>query len=153
IPASGGSPQPLAGIGPLASGPSIPRGANLLAYEHAVSSNSIWQIRLSDEKHPLGPATRLISARGICNWRPNYSPDGKKIVFESDRLGYSDIWYCDSDGSNCNQLTSLHGTSGTARWSPDGRHVVFESQTKHYYDIYVVDVPGGQPRLVPTFPK
>jgi dipeptidyl aminopeptidase/acylaminoacyl peptidase len=68
-------------------------------------------------------------------------------------LGYSDIWYCDSDGSNCAQLTSFHGTAGTARWSPDGHYIAFEFQSQHYYEIYVVEVPGGRPRLVPTFPE
>jgi Tol biopolymer transport system component/DNA-binding winged helix-turn-helix (wHTH) protein len=152
IPANGGSPRPVAGIGPVAFAPSIPRRGNLLAYVHPNVNSSIWQLRLSDATHPVGPATRLITSRGQ-NWRANFSPDGKKVVFESDRLGYSDIWYCDSDGSNCAQLTSLHGTAGTARWSPDGNHVVFEFQSQHYYEIYVVDVPDGRPRLLPTLPK
>lgn len=153
IPVNGGSPQPVAGIGPEAFAPSIPRRGNLLAYVHPNSKDSIWQIRLRDETHPAGAATRLITSRGRVNWRPSFSPDGKKVVFESDRLGYSDIWYCDSDGTNCAQLTSLHGTAGTARWSPDGHHVVFEVQLQHFYEIYVIDLPDGQPRLLPTFPK
>ena len=153
IPANGGLPQPVAGIGPVAFAPSIPRRGNLLAYVHSSVNSGIWQIRLSDETHPLGPATRLITSRGHVNWRPSFSPDGKKVVFESDRLGYSDIWSCNSDGSNCAQLTSLHGTAGTARWSPDGNHVVFEFQSKHFYEIYVIDLPDGRPRLLPTFPK
>jgi Tol biopolymer transport system component/DNA-binding winged helix-turn-helix (wHTH) protein len=150
--ANGGSPRPVAGIGPVAFAPSIPRRGNLLAYVHPTVNSSIWQIRLSDETHPVGPATRLITSRGQ-NWRPSFSRDGKKVVFESDRLGHSDIWSCDSDGTNCAQLTSLHGTAGTARWSPDGHHVVFEVQLQHFYEIYVIDLPDGRPRLLPTFPK
>jgi len=153
ISANGGSPQPVAGIGPVAFAPSIPRRGNLLAYVHPNSNDSIWQIRLSDETHPASAATRLITSRGRLNWRPSFSPDGKKVVFESDRLGYSDIWYCNSDGTNCIQLTSLQGTAGTARWSPDGHHVVFEVQLQHFYEIYVIDLPDGQPRRLPTFPE
>jgi Tol biopolymer transport system component/DNA-binding winged helix-turn-helix (wHTH) protein len=153
IPVTGGSPQAVAGIGPVAFAPSIPRRGNLLAYVHPTVSNSIWQLRLSDETHPVGTPTRFITSRGAVNWRPNFSPDGKKVVFESDRLGYSDIWYCDSDGSNCAQLTSLHGTAGTARWSPDGQHIVFEVQLQHFYEIYVLDMPSRRPHLLPTFPN
>jgi Tol biopolymer transport system component len=152
VSATGGEPRPVAGVSALAYHPSISRKGHFLAYEHATLTNSIWRVRLKGKTQPLGRPTRLIAARGGINYRPNFSPDGKKVVFESDRLGYSDIWSCDSDGSNCTQLTSLHGTAGTARWSPDGRHVVFEFQSRHYYEIYVVDVPGGRPRLVPTFP-
>jgi len=153
ISAAGGSPWPVAGVGAMAYHASIPRKGNLLAYEHASLSSSIWQIRLNNTTHSQGAASRLLTARGMINWRPDFSPDGKKIVFESDRLGYSDIWYCDSDGANCTQLTSLHGTAGTGRWSPDGNHVVFEFQSQHYYDVYVVDVPDGRPRLLRTFPR
>src|ERR1700737_375527 len=152
ISASGGTPLPVAGVGAVAFSPSIPRrGSNQLVYQHLLFSDNIWRINLKDESNSLSPPVLVISARGI-NGRPNFSPDGKKIAFESDRLGYSDIWYCDSDGSNCAQLTSLHGTAGTARWSPDGHYIAFEFQSQHYYQVYVVEVPAGRPRLVPTFP-
>ncbi len=78
--------KPVAGIGPVAFAPSIPRRGNLLAYVHPNLNSSIWQIRLSDETHSIGPATRLITSRGHVNWRPDFSPDGKKVVFESDHL-------------------------------------------------------------------
>jgi Tol biopolymer transport system component len=152
VSAMGGVPRPVAGVSDLATHPSISRNGNLLAYEHFGFSNSIWRINLKDETRAAGLPTRVIASRGTFNWSPNISPDGKKIVFQSDRLGYSEIWYCDSDGSNCTQLTSLHGTVGGAHWSPDGHQVVFEFQGQHYYDIYVVDVSGGRPRLIQTFP-
>jgi Tol biopolymer transport system component/predicted Ser/Thr protein kinase len=151
IPASGGTPRPVAGAGEMAFSPSISLKSNQLVYQHVVETAAVWRMNLKDEKHSLGPPVRVFSARGYLR-RPNFSPDGKKIAFESNRMGYSDIWSCESDGSECTQLTSLHGTSGTARWSPDGLHIAFESRTQHFYDVYVVDEPGGQPRMVPTFP-
>jgi len=152
ISASGGTPQPVAGVGEMAFNPSVSRKGHELAYQHVIRSDSILRINLKDERYSLGAPVSVFTSRGFIR-RPNFSPDGKRVVFESDRLGYSDIWYCDSDGSNCAQLTSLHGVSGTARWSPDGRYVAFESRSKRFYEIYVVEVPGGQPRLVPTFPE
>lgn len=149
VSASGGTPRPVSGVGAVALMPSIPRKGDQLAYQHVVSSESIWRLDLKDEKHSVGTPTRIISSRGI-NCRPDVSPDGTKIVFESDRLGYSDIWYCDSNGNNCAQLTSLHGTAGAPRWSADGHSVVFEFQSQGFYQIYIVEVPGGQPRFVPT---
>jgi Tol biopolymer transport system component len=151
ISASGGTPQPVAGVGEKAFCPSISRKGNQLVYQHFIDSFNIWRISLKDGRHSAGSPAAVISSRGL-NWRPSFSPDGKKIAFESDRLGYSDIWQCESDGSNCAQLTSMHGTAGTARWSPDGRYIAFEFQSQHYYDVYVLEVPGGRPRLVSTFP-
>jgi Tol biopolymer transport system component len=113
--------------------------------------DTIWRLDLKHERHALAPPVRLLSGRGI-TYRPSYSPDGKKIVFESDRMGYSDIWMCDSDGSNCRQLTAIHGTSGTARWSPNGRYISFESVAQDYYGVGVVELPDGIPRMLSTFP-
>jgi Tol biopolymer transport system component len=151
VPASGGTPRPVAGVGEFAINPSISHKGNQLVYEHTIHTNYIWRLDLKDARHAFGSPTRVLSARGF-NLRPSFSPDGKKIVFESDRLGYSDIWYCESDGSNCLQLTSLHGISGTARWSPDGHYISFESISQDYYEIYFMEIPGGRPHLVPTFP-
>jgi Tol biopolymer transport system component/DNA-binding winged helix-turn-helix (wHTH) protein len=153
VSANGGRPRPVAGVSALAYRPSISKKGSSLAYEHANFNTGIWRISLKDKTHSSGHSTPLITARGMVNMRPSFSPDGKKIVFESDRLGFSDIWYCDRDGSNCAQLTSLHGTAGTARWSPDGRRISFEFQSQHYYDVYVLEVPNGRPRRLLTFPE
>ena len=150
ISASGGLPQRVAGPGDGFE-PSISRRGNQLAYQVSKQLDTVWRLDLKDERHTLAPPVRLLSSRGV-TLRPNYSPDGKKIVFESDRMGYSDIWMCDSDGSNCSQLTALHGQTGTARWSPNGRYISFESIAQDYYQVGVVEVPDGTPRMLTTFP-
>ena len=152
ISANGGLPQPVAGVSAPARGPSIPRKGNLLAYEHVSWTTGIWRISLRDQTHSVGDPTSVTSARGMINMRPSISPDGKKVVFESDRMGFSDIWCCDIGDSDCSQLTSLHGTAGTARWSPDGQRIAFEFQSQHYYDVYVLEVADGRPRRLVTFP-
>src|SRR5258705_3628199 len=46
-----------------------------------------------------GAATRLTSGPAFDS-QPRWSPDGKRIVFLSDRSGAENIWLCDSDGKN-----------------------------------------------------
>jgi Tol biopolymer transport system component/DNA-binding winged helix-turn-helix (wHTH) protein len=153
IPASGGTPQPFVGVS-NASAPSISSKGDRLAFMHEASHDAIWRIELADEKHPRGPA-RLVIGTNARKGRPNFSPDGKKIAFESAQAGHlgpSEIWTCNSDGSNCAELTSLQGTAGTARWSPDGRYIAFEFHPGERSEIYVADLDGGPPRLVPTLP-
>ena len=151
ISASGGTPQRVAGPGESASQPALSRRGNQLAYTVANQRDTVWRLDLKDERHALAPPVRLLSGRGIV-WRPSYSPDGKRIVFESDRMGYADIWICNSDGSDCSQLTDLHGITGTARWSPDGRYVSFESISQDYYQVGIVEVPEGTPRMLKALP-
>jgi Tol biopolymer transport system component len=152
ISASGGTPWPVAGVGVGADNPSLSLRGNQLVYQQRLRRENIWRVNLRDEKHRQGPPTPIISEKGI-NWRPLYSPDGKKIAFESDRSGYSEIWACDSGGSNCGQLTSLHGTAGAAHWSPDGRSIAFEFHTKEHSEVYLLEVGSGMPRLLPTLPE
>jgi Tol biopolymer transport system component/DNA-binding winged helix-turn-helix (wHTH) protein len=151
VPASGGTPQPVAGVGVIAWAPSISRKGNLLVYQGMAFKDGVLRMNLTDNNHRQGDPTLLRSEKGI-NWRPQFSPDGKRFAFESNGLGYPEIWACDSDGSHCAPLTSLRGTAGAPRWSPDGRHIAFEFRPKDHTEVYLLEVDGGPPRLLPTLP-
>jgi len=76
---------------------------------------------------------------------PKYSPDGKRIVFVSDRGGLYRIWRCASNGLDCVRLTTVPGL--LPRWSPDGRLVAFTScagEDWGNFDIFVVSAEGGE---------
>jgi Tol biopolymer transport system component/DNA-binding winged helix-turn-helix (wHTH) protein len=148
---SGGVPRPVAGVGLMAYSPSVPPKGNELAYRQAIGKDNIWRITLKDSKHLSGPPNIAIAAKGR-KLRPNFSPDGKHIAFESDRLGAMEIWACNNDGRNCTQLTSLHGTAGNAHWSPDGRHIAFEFHPSERAEVYLLDVETHVSTLVSTIP-
>jgi len=58
------------------------------------------------------------------NFQPSISPDGRYIVFISNRTGSRCVWRMDVDGSNPKQLT--HGIDArTAEVTPDGQWVVY----------------------------
>lgn len=149
VSAKGCIPRPVAGPVGEATWPSIPAKGNTLVYEQGQSKFNIWRLDLKDAEHHARPPSALISEKGD-KMRPELSPDGKKIAFESNRLGFWDIWTCDVEGDNCDQVTSLHGTAGRARWSPNGRYIAFEFHPRERSEIYVAEVPGGLPHLVPT---
>ena len=151
ISANGGTPVPVAGPVGAATWPSIPAKKGLLVYDQALSSANIWRFDLKDRTHLEKPPRAIISEKGY-KMRPDLSLDGKRIAFESDRLGFWEIWTCNTDGTDCGQVTSLHGSAGRARWSPDGRMLAFEFHPSERGEIYLVEVPGGTPRLIPTIP-
>jgi Tol biopolymer transport system component len=151
ISSSGGTPWAAAGGGYGAMSPSISPKGNQLVYQQAQEVRNIWRLDLWDEKHRQSPPRQVIAEKG---WkgRPYLSPDGKRIAFESWQSGYLEIRACDSDGSNCGQLTSLRGTAGGPRWSPDGRYIAFEFRPKEHSEIYLLKLDGSMPRLLTTLP-
>ena len=55
------------------------------------------------------------------------SPDGKKIVFTSERDGDLDIYSMDVDGKNVKRLTNEIGYDGGAFFSPDSKQIVYRA--------------------------
>ena len=152
VSATGCVPVPVAGPVGEAVWPSIPtNGKHTLVYEQGVFKSNIWRLDLRDSIHHERAPLPIVSEKGD-KMRPELSPDGKKVAFESNRLGFWDLWTCDIEKGDCNQITSLHGTAGRARWSPDGRYIAFEFHPNEHSEIYIVEVAGGVPHLMPTVP-
>ncbi len=57
------------------------------------------------------------------------SPDGKKIIFTSERTGDLELWSMDIDGKNLKQLTDAVGYDGGAFYSPDSKMIVYRRST------------------------
>ncbi len=153
-------PQRLSSLGNEAFSPAISHGGHRLAYLHHFDHRTIWRMatpslegaashggtKRLNQPTPLISSTRDDSA-------PQFSPDGKKIAFESNRSGNPEVWVCDADGSNAVQLTSFGGPFVTTpRWSPDGGRIAFDSNAAVDVDIYVVGATGGKPQRMTTNP-
>jgi Tol biopolymer transport system component len=78
--------------------------------------------------------------------RPDWSPKGDLIAFQSFKGGTFHIWLMKPDGSGVRQLTEGHGDDRDPRFSPDGARVAFSSDRafKGNYDIWTVDVAAGK---------
>jgi len=58
---------------------------------------------------------------------PRWSPDGQRILFESNRSGENQLWIIDLAGGEARQLTAISTEASSGIWSPDGKHVAFVS--------------------------
>jgi Tol biopolymer transport system component len=73
------------------------------------------------------------------------SPDGKRIIFTSERDGDLDLYSMDKNGKNVKRLTTELGYDGGAFFSPDSKQIVYRaSETKRYKDLL------AQHLIVPT---
>jgi Tol biopolymer transport system component/DNA-binding winged helix-turn-helix (wHTH) protein len=143
---SGTTPERLAAAGDKVCEPVISRQGDRLAYTQYSDDYNIWRFEAPSSLGRTGAPTNLIPST-FYDTSPRYSPDGKKIVFKSARSGNSEIWVCESDGSNPIKLTSFGGPdNGSPRWSPDGRQIAFDGRVEGSFDIYVINASGGKPR-------
>lgn len=84
---------------------------------------------------------------------PVLSPDGTKILFESDRTGASEIYTMNLDGSGLTQLTFNTANDDSPVWSPDGKKIVFTSvRDDADGDIYIMDADGKNAKRLTTTP-
>jgi len=61
---------------------------------------------------------------------PEWSPDGKKIAYSTDKGGTEDIYIIDLESGNETQLTDIPDKSiRNAAWSPDGSQIAFQDHT------------------------
>ncbi|MRR13405.1 hypothetical protein EG835_13335, partial [bacterium] len=121
-----------------------------LAFVHPITDLNIWRLPLENGRPGL-PARLVASTRQ--DGGPNFSPDGRRITFSSDRSGGSQLWLCEADGSHPVQLTTMAAehVSGS-RWSPDGKSILFLSNPDGNLDIFLTTPGGLEPRRLTFSP-
>ncbi len=74
----------------------------------------------SGERRTIAGAARVTNADAA------WSPDGRAIVFVSDRDGeFGNLWVCDVDGGNARRLVHEGAQHASPCWSPDGRRIAY----------------------------
>ena len=105
-----------------------------MGFWQRIETVNLWRLDFGQppRRRRLAPTNRRQSS-------PQYSPDGRKLVFMSNRSGETEIWTAGADGGNLMPLTAMGtlGTfAGTPRWSPDGLEIAFDARPRNNPDIY-----------------
>ncbi len=114
-----------------------------LAFVRILTGAQVWKV-VNGRTEPF-----IRSAGQIFDFAAAFSPDGKKIAFQSGRLGNGDhIFAANADGSGVVQLTGNDVTfAATPDWSPDGKWLTFSTQRDDGgFDIAVMESSGGPAR-------
>jgi dipeptidyl aminopeptidase/acylaminoacyl peptidase len=70
---------------------------------------------------------RQLTNSGKRDKHPRWSPDGKRILFESNRSGTDQLWVINLSGGEARQVTTISSGATGGTWSPDGKHIAFVS--------------------------
>lgn len=108
-------------------------------YRFGENQSMIWDLRTYDlitKKH------KWITDSFRAKW-PDWSPDGKQIVFVANKNSISNLYLIKSDGSDLTRLTGYQDDIQiiSPSWSPDGSQIAFgKANTDGNMDIFVLEV-------------
>jgi dipeptidyl aminopeptidase/acylaminoacyl peptidase len=108
----------------------------------------IWVINLK-----TGAEKQITEGQDWNDLDPEWSPDGTRLAFVSDRTGRAyddsrntDVWVISANGGALTKISDHDEADNTPRWSPDGKTIAFIG-TVHEGDhpkIWIAPAAGGQ---------
>jgi len=131
----------------------VPGAADVQAISYTRAGHRLAWVKLSWEQNiwsfPLGRPRPLsitdgqpVTAGAQVVEEHDLSPDGRRIVYDSDLEGNADIYVLPLDGGASARLTSDVGNDEGPRWSPDGTEIAFYGAHR---EVFVVPAAGGTP--------
>jgi TolB protein len=101
--------------------------------------------------HDLSSGARRAFAHfGGSNMSPAASPNGRKVAMILSKDGWTDLYVCDSDGTNLKRLTKSPEDESSPCWSPDGRWICFAAKERSRRVLCKVPAEGGAMQRIET---
>jgi Tol biopolymer transport system component len=136
MPLEGGNPEQLTDGSAVTAFPSASLRGDRIAFTTYRNITSIWS---SD-----GLSEKQLVDNQSGNSAPALSPDGRRLVYRSDRTGPFEFWLIDLDGGDSKRLTHFDGPMvDNPAWSPDGRQIALECRDRGHSDICLVPADGS----------
>jgi TolB protein len=93
-------------------------------------------------------AQRALTNAPSIETSPSYSPDGRQIVFESDRSGSPQLYIMGANGGEPKRISFGDGRYGTPVWSPRGDLIAFTRQVGGKFHIGVMRTDGSEEKML-----
>lgn len=140
---AGGSSRLLIGGSESEAAPAwSPDGAWIACAVTLGGNTDIWL--LPDPEGPAAgqPRQRLTFGPGI-DTSPAFSPDGRHLVFASDRSGLLQLYRIAVDGLGEQRLSFLPSACDCPAWSPDGEWIAFSLRERKGFQLFQMRPDGG----------
>ncbi len=84
---------------------------------------------------------------------PMLSPNGARIVFQSNRSGNMELYTAKPDGGDLRQLTQTSYDEGTPVWSPNGKMILYAAELEGgNEEVFIMDADGTNVRRLTNHP-
>ena len=74
--------------------------------------------------------------------QPTFSPDGKRVLFSSNRSGNLDLWEMNIETSALSRVTDHPGNDWDPAYTPDGRSILWSSDRSGVFEIWEAATDG-----------
>jgi len=140
VPATGGAARRIVADGHDSEGPSFSPDGRRIAFSTAKARTpQIYSVKVDGTDERL--ETPIPTVGRSYRTSPDWSPDGRAIVFEQQN-GNFQLWMVTRATGELRRLTS-EGENEDPSWAPDGRHIVYTCTQKHARHLCVMDVDTG----------
>jgi len=105
---------------------------------------SLRELPLHGEQ--AAPPARALTRAGAEDRQPAYSPDGRRLVFSSNRTGNLDLWLLDTANGEERQLTDDEADDWDPAFTPDGRSLLWSTNRASHFEVWRMAVDGSGAR-------
>ena len=113
-----------------------------------LGSGAIWRAPVT--RDAMSRATRILREETLYRTRPQWSPDGARILYSSHRGSqFTNLYVLPAQGGEPYQLTFGDWDHFDPRWSPDGEWIAYVSNRHGLSELRLLKTFGGEDRDVP----
>ncbi len=116
-----------------------------IAYTAVTDSSNAFDKNTLKDIYTMDPdganRSRLTTSEGN-DHDPDWSPDGKQLVFTSERDKNREIYIMSSKGTNQERLTNNKTDDNFPHWSPNNDRIAFSTHRDGNWEIYLMDIDG-----------
>lgn len=117
-----------------------------------LGSGVLW--RMSSQPTKDWNAAKILDEESLYRTRPDWSPDGSRIVYSSYVGGeFNHLFLLPAEGGLRHKITFGDWDDFHPRWSPDGRRIAFITNRNTFPEINILQVFGGRISPVPIAKK
>jgi Tol biopolymer transport system component len=105
---------------------------------------NLRELSLGRPTAEAGP--RLLTEGSSIDRQPTYSPDGRRVMFSSNRNGNLDLWLLDLAGGALRQLTDDAAQDWDPGFTPDGKHILWDNDRGGHLEVWIANADGSGAR-------
>lgn len=123
-------------------------GEGRLVFHRVLTHQSLIELELVEGGVRVAPpGSRRGLTRGLSRDRqPVYAPDGRTVLFSSDRAGNLDLWSVDRETGALRQITDDSAQDWDPAFTPDGKRILWSSDRSGHLEIWIANADGSSAR-------